>query len=240
MRAARRFRKGGLTCAILAALAVGGIAGCGGGGGGSLTTNLQSAPGEAAMAGYVQATHHVSMTATASGSNFTLQMDQVPNAGTTLFNGSSANSLTTTVTLTQNGMQAAHSVETSYFTLNPLVPLGKVNSTGSPYALVSGSTALPATLHVGDSGSFEVLTYYHDSSQLIVDANETDTYTVSERDAATLLFCMKSVISNTNQQGGLDGLADGTEDDCYAINAAGTATLVSIGVTAGGNTLSFR
>jgi hypothetical protein len=240
MRAVRRIRNDGPVRGIAVILGAAVIAGCGGGGDGSLTTNLSSAPGEAAMAGYVQATHHVSMTATASGSNFTLQMDQVPGNGTTLFNGFNANSLVTTVTLTQDGIQAAHSVDTSYFTLNPLVPLGKVNSTGSPYAVVNTSTALPTTLHVGDSGSFETLTYYHDSSQLIVDAYETDTYTISARDAATLLFCMKSVISGTTPQGDTDGLADGTEDDCYAINAAGTATLISVTVSLAGGTLTFR
>jgi hypothetical protein len=132
------------------------LAGCGGGGGDTKLTpaNLSSAPGDSAIAAYLQASHHSTLTATdASNNTDTLQLDQVANAGTTTFNGSApAYSFTGTVTLSQNGTVVATAVDTSYFLLNPVIPLGKVNSTGSPYAIVTSSTPIPMTLTVALRG----------------------------------------------------------------------------------------
>jgi hypothetical protein len=164
----------------------------------------------------------------------------VASAGTTTFNGvGPAYSDAATVMLTQNGTQIAQSVDTSYYLLNPVTPLGKVNSTGSPYAVVTSSTPIPMTLTVGGSGSFDNVTYYHDSSMTVLDANDTSTYTVTSRDYTSLLYCVQSVISGTTLTGTADGMADGTETDCYAITAAGMATVVSVSITAGGVTLMF-
>ncbi len=75
---------------------------------------------------------------------------------------------------------------------------------------------------------------------MVIDASETSTYTVTSRDSASLQYCVQSVISGTTMQGSADGMADGTETDCYAITAAGVATVVSVSVTAGGVTLMFK
>jgi hypothetical protein len=207
-----------------------------------LTANLTSAPGDAAIAGFLQATHHVTLTAKDNANNnYTLQIDQVANSGTTTFNGSSpAYSATATVSLSQNGTQIATSVDTSYFLLNPVVPLGKVSSTGSPYALVTSSTPLPMTLTVGTSGSFDNVTYYHDATRAVIDAYEVATYTVTANNATSILYCIQSVISKTTAQGSTDGLADATEIDCYTITAAGMATLVSVSASVGSSTLKFQ
>jgi hypothetical protein len=218
--------------------------GCGGGGYGGGMTNayLSSAPGDAAMAAFLQADHHLMLSATDSASNsYTLQIDQVANAGTTTFNGvGPAYSDTATVLLTQNATQIGSSVDTSYYLLNPVMPLGKVNSTGSPYAIVTSSTPIPMTLTVGNSGAFDNVTYYHDSTMAVLDANEVSTYTVTSRDSMSLLYCVQAVISGTTTQGITDGMADGTETDCYAVTAAGMATAVSVSISAGGVTLTFK
>src|SRR5438105_14170176 len=58
--------------------------------------------------------------------------------------------------------------------------------------------------------------------------------------AAYVLTCFNTVISSVTAQGTADGLAAGTETDCYTVNAAGTAALFSITVTASGITLKFQ
>lgn len=216
----------------------GGSGGYGGGGGG----NLSSAPGEAAVNAYVQASHQSSLTASNSGNTYTLQLSSVANASPTTFNGSTpAYSTVDTLTVNKNGAQVAHSVSTSYFLLNPLVPLGKVSSTGTPYAIVTSSMPLPMTVTVGNSGiAFYNLTYYHDSTKSMVDASATATYSVTANNATTLLLCFNAVVSGVTAQGTTDGLANGTETDCYTVDAVGSATLTSIALAVSGTMLTFK
>ncbi len=222
------------------------VSGCGGGGygggGGGYVTNLSSAPGEAALAAYVQASHSTTLHATdSSGNSWTLQLSTAANAGTTTFNGiANAYSTVDTVTLDKNGTLVATNTSTSYFLLNPYVPLGKVSSSGTPYGVVTSSFPLPTTVTVGNSGAFDNLTYYHDTTQAVVDADEMATYSVEANNSTTLLTCFNTVISSVTAQGTADGLAAGTETDCYTVNAAGTAALFSITVTASGITLKFQ
>lgn len=228
----------GASLAVLVGCGGGGGYG-GGGGGGGYGGNLMSAPGEAALTAYLQANHQGTLTATNSGDSYTAQLSQVPNAGTTTFNGSApAYSAVQTVTLSRNGTQVLTSSTTVYFMISPFVPLGQVSSTGTPYAVVT-SSSIPTTLTVGSSSALESLTYYHDSTKATLDGNETDTFAVQARNASTLGLCLTTVISNVTAQGTTDGLADGTEVDCYTVNAAGTAALVSIQLTAGGVMLTF-
>ncbi len=203
--------------------------------------NLSSAPGDAAVAAFLQADHHLMLSATAGANSFTLQIDQLAGVGTTTFHGvGPAYTDTATVSLSENGALLTTTVDKSYFLLNPVMPLGKVNSTGSPYAIVTSSTPIPMTLTVGYPGSVDNVTYYHDSSMAVLDATEVSTYTVSSRDTMSLLDCVQAVISGTTAQGTTDGMADGSETDCYAVTAAGMATLVSVSITAGGVTLMFQ
>ena len=222
------------------------VSGCGGGGygggGGGYMMNLSSAPGEPALAAYVQASHSTTLHATdSSGNSWTLQLSTVANAGTTTFNGTAnAYSTVDTVTLDKNGTLVATNTSTSYFLLNPYVPLGKDSSGGTPYAVVTSSFPLPATVTVGNSGAFDNLTYYHDSTLAVADADETATYSVEANNSTTLLTCFNTVISGVTAQGTADGLAAGTETDCYTVNSAGTAALFTITVTASGVTLKFQ
>src|SRR5947199_9957722 len=160
----------GLTMAALPGCGGGGYTAAGSGGG----MNLASAPGEAALAAYVQANHSATLHATDSaGNSWTLQYATTASANTTTFNGTvNAHSTVDTVTLDKNGAQVGTNTSTSYFLLNPYVPLGKVSSGGTPYGVVASSSPLPTTITVGGSGAFDTLTYYHDSTQAVMDADE--------------------------------------------------------------------
>src|SRR5437764_233375 len=133
----------GLTMAALPGCGGGGYTAAGSGGG----MNLASAPGDAALEAYVQANHSATLHATDSaGNSWTLQYSSTANAGTTTFEGmANAHSTTDTIALDKNGAQFASNTSSSYFFLNPFVPLGKVNMGGTPYAVVTSSFPLPVT-----------------------------------------------------------------------------------------------
>jgi hypothetical protein len=216
--------------------------GCGDIGGFNVPSNLSSAPGEAALVGYLQTSHQTTLSATdTSGNSYSLQISTVPNAGTTTFEGSApAYSTVVTLTLDKNGVLAANNVSTGYYFLNPYVPLGTVGGSGTPYAVVTSSTPFPATLNVGTSGAIDNLTYYHDSTKAMPDADEVGTYSVRGDDPVFLKMCLNFVISDVTAQGTTDGLAAGTETDCYIVDASGDTTLSSIALTVDGVTLNFE
>jgi hypothetical protein len=230
-----------LVTALLGAAAL--LTGCGGGGTGGYMPmmNLSSAPGEMALVNFLQAAHQNMLNASYSGNNYSLTVSFAPNAGTTTFNGSApAYSTVETVTLSKNGTVVTTGVSTAYFLLNPYMPLGQVASSGSPYAVVVTSSPLPTTISVGTSGAFDTLTYYHDSTKATIDADESISYSVMANNSTTLLFCLNSTFSNVTAQGMTDGLANGTENDCYTVDATGTANVSSITVTVAGTMLTFQ
>lgn len=205
--------------------------------------NLASAPGEAALNAYLQTKHSTSLTGfTGSGGvYYTLQLVSDPGQGTTTFHGTAAaHTMAGTLTILGRGLPIASSASTSYFLLNPYVPLGLTASSGTSYGLVTSSFPLPTTLHVGDSGPIDNLTYHDVVGRLIVDvANVAVTYSVSANNSTSLLMCLNTVTSNVTSQGTSDGLADGTETDCYTVDASGTAILVSITVPVSGTAVKF-
>jgi hypothetical protein len=228
---------------VLTILALISLSACGDGGGGGTSTpsNLSSAPGEAALLAYVQSSQSATLTATNDGNTFTLDVGFAPGNGTTTFEGHGpAYSSVETLTLKENGTLLTTNVSTGYFLENPYTPLGKVYGTGSPFALVSNFTPFPTTLTIGATGPVDDITLYHDDTMAVVDGNGTETYTVQANNPTTLLFCINSVTSNVTAQGTADGLADDTEIDCYTVDAAGTATLVSITLNVEGTTLDFQ
>ncbi len=157
-----------------------------------------------------------------------------------MFNGEApAYSTVDTLALSKNGALVATSISTGYYLLNPYMPLGTTYSTGMPYGLVTSSTPFPTTLNVGDTGPVDNLTYYHDSTEAIIDAYETGTYSVVANNSTTLLMCLNFVVSDVTLSGMGDGLADSTESDCYSVDASGNAALVSITLMVNGGTLKF-
>jgi hypothetical protein len=213
------------------------------GGGGGTSTGLVSAPGDSALATYLQRQNETWLNATDSGNSYSLVVLDKPNAGTTTFDGSGpAYSTDVTVTVAKGGdMYVANLVSTNFFLLNPYVPLGKAyGNNGSPYAVVNSPSPLPSTLTVGASGTLATAFMYHDATQSIVDGNLTTTYSVKANNASTILFCISSVVSGVTSQGTADGLSDGTETDCYSVSATGTVNLVAVTMTVNGVNLNFH
>ena len=204
--------------------------------------NMQAAPGEEALVGYLRTPHQQMLSAESSGRSYSLDVNSAPSSGTTKFNGSApaystANNLT--VTQSQAAAPLASRVTTAYYLMNPYVPLGSASSSGSPYAVVTNYLPFPTVLRVGTSGMVDNLTYYHDSTMSTMDANETVEYAIRANDSATLFLCLSDTVSNVTAHGTADGLANGAETDCYTVDAKGHAALSSITLTVNGTTLRF-
>jgi hypothetical protein len=204
--------------------------------------NMQAAPGEAALVGYLRTAHQQMLSAESSGHSYSLDVSSAPSSATTKFNGSApAYSTVNNRTITQSHAAAplASRVTTAYYLMDPYVPLGSASSSGSPYAVVTNYLPFPTTLRVGTSGMVDNLTYYHDSTMSTMDANETVEYAIRANDSATLFLCLSDTVSNVTAHGTADGLANGAETDCYTVDAKGHAALSSITLTVNGTTLSF-
>jgi len=227
------------------------VSACGGSGGsgssgstGATKTpaSLKSAPGAASITSYLQTSHQSTLTATdTSGNSYVMELSATPKAGTTTFdNQSGALSSADTMTLSKNGVHVETSSSESYYTLNPYKHLGDIYSAGTPYAVASKSVDLPTTVTVDDSGTVDDITLYHDSSQAVVDADATQTYSVSAHDATTVLLCIKTDTTDVTATGTADGLSLGTESDCYTVDAAGNAALNSVAMSVNGESLDFK
>jgi hypothetical protein len=220
------------------------LAGCGGGGGSIAAQpqpNLMSAPGEQSYSKFLQTNSTGTLNASNGGDTYSIQYSFTAATTTTTFNGSApAYSTTAALVIGKNSQQVGTGTATTYYLLNPYVPLGQVELGGSPYAVVTSSTPLPTTFTVGDSGSIYNQTYYHDSTMTVLDASESLTYSVQANTPSTIKFCTTSQISGVTAQGTTDGLADGSETDCFTIDASGNMTFVSVSVSVGGVNLVFQ
>jgi hypothetical protein len=204
--------------------------------------NMQAAPGEAALVGYLRTPHQRMLSAESSGHSYSLDVNSAPSSGTTKFNGSAPAYSTVndrTVTESHAAAAVASRVTTAYYLMDPYVPLGSASSSGSPYAVVTNYLPFPTILRVGTSGMVDNLTYYHDSTMSTMDANETVEYAIRANDSATLFLCLSDTVSNVTAHGTADGLANGAETDCYTVDAQGHAALSSITLTVNGTTLGF-
>jgi hypothetical protein len=211
------------------------------GGGGSSAPNLQSAPGQAAIAAYYASSQSGTLNGTDASSNkYTLQYSPTPVGGTTTFEGHTAGSATRSVTITRVGGGSVNAIETVYFNLNPFALYGLQGGSGTPYAVYTSFQAVPTTITAGQNGALGAGTYYHDSTKAIVDSQFTETYAVSEDTPSSVLFCTTSVNSGTTAQGTADGLGNLSETDCYRVGSSGTAVLATITVTVNGVTLNFK
>jgi hypothetical protein len=105
--------------------------------------------------------------------------------------------------------------------------------------VVSNFTALPASVTVGQTGSVDTITAYHDSTMTLpADATQVNTYTVVADTPTTLQVCTTSTITAT--PGNQDQLGSGVETDCFRVDANGNATLFSITLTSSGVTVTFN
>jgi len=226
-------RRGGalafLAACVMLFVSCGGGGGHHGGGGGG-GADLNSAPGEAALAAWLQASQ--SYNVMDSTGTYSLAASFTPNAGTTTFNGqANASSRVVTITITENGNPFYSTTYTDYYLLNPnWTPLGAVWSpNGIPYLLViSGSfQEIPATINVGDAGAVFDATYYHNSSQGASEASLSVTYAVTAHNANNLNFCLTYTVSNVTASGAADGIVPGYQMYCFHVDGSGNANLNS-------------
>jgi hypothetical protein len=136
------------------------------------------------------------------------------------------------------GGTSTTSSQTVYYTLNPFDPIGAINSTGSPYAVTTSFTALPATLTVGQSGPFSTITAYQNNAQGVVEATQANTYSVIADTPTTLQLCTTGVV--TPVANNPDKITANTETDCYRVDASGNMSLYSITVTAASGSVTFK
>lgn len=218
---------------------------CGGGGSGGSgvgASNLSSAPGGSIFGDYLQKQSQTALVATDnSGNSYTLEVEISPYSGITTFNDVfNVYETETFLTLQKNGAIALQAMTNDFYLLNPYQPVGSAGVTLTPYQVVVSSTALPSTLQIGDSGPLYSATTYHDPNKTALDGMEIATYTVMENDATTIRLCFDSTISGVTTQGTADGLADGTESDCYSVDSSGNMQLIEVTITAGAVTLDFQ
>lgn len=227
---------------IAAGAAAAALCGCGGGGGGGTApapANLMSAPGAAAINSYFQASHSSTLKASAGGNSLSLQVTYTPNSGTTMFEGQTVDSASNLINLYQNGsLVGSNNGQTDYFKVSPYADVGSIAANGTQYAVVTSFTTMPATINVGQSGSVESETIYHDSTKAATDATATTTYSVNADTPSTLQYCATIVL--TANSGNPDGLVSGTEVDCYRVDASGNATLYSVTISVNGANVTFR
>jgi hypothetical protein len=237
----------GLTFALLSLACVsscggGGSGGSNSGSGGVNASNLSSAPGGSIFGDYLQKPGQTALVATDdSGNSYTLDVEISPYSGITTFNNV-FNVYETEIflTLQKNGVIALQAMTNDFYLLNPYQPVGSAGVTLTPYQVVVSSNPLPSTLNIGDSGPLYSATTYHDPNKTALDGTEIATYTVMENDATTIRLCFDSTISGVTTQGTADGLADGTESDCYSVDSSGNMQLIGVAITAGAVTLDFH
>lgn len=216
---------------------------CGGGGGSdsSFSPQVTSVPAAAAMTNFYTHPQSVTLSATDPGGNrYTIAFDLVPNQGTTTFNGMTANSAQITIVLSENGTPVETHTTLYYFNANPFEMFGNIGQAGTPYEVYGTPGMIPTTVSAGESGTIGSSTIFHDSTEAIQDAQVFETYTVTANTADTLLFCDNFEYSNVTDQGSTDGLMNGTESDCFAIDADGGITLVKMMLAADGVQITFK
>lgn len=208
---------------------------CGGGGGSdsSFSPHVTSVPAAAAMTNFHTHPQSVTLSATdPDGNRYTVAFDLVPNQGTTMFNGMTATSAQITVVLSENGAPVQTDTTLYYFNANPFEMFGNVGQAAPPYEVYGTPGMVPTTVSAGQSDGIGSSTIFHDSTAAIQDAQVTETYTATTHTADTVLFCDNFEYSNVTSQGSTDGLMDGTESDCFAIDANGGITLVEMTIAA--------
>jgi len=177
----------------------------------------------------------------ATADAWTLHFTSAPNAGVAVFREQNkAHSAVQTLQLTKNGAALPALTATEYFLASPLVPLGRVAASGTPYAVIINQYELPASAAPGASGPFYNMTWYHDTDMSAVDGFLTGSYTLTASDDGITRVCLKVETAGVTPQGVTDGVVAGTQVSCFRVTAAGKATLESIDLPVAGQLLQFR
>ncbi len=172
------------------------------------------------------------LTAYANGATYSGTYSQVTNTGTTMFDGQVASSSNIVLTVLENGATIATQASTAYYLTSPYTPLGLTGTTnGTAYQVVFTSIdPYPSPLTAGSSGPVATGTYYTPGTNVAM-GSFTETYSVVENDATTLLLTIYT--SGTLNGSPVSGML------AYLVDASGNLTLSLVQVTVNGMTLNL-
>ncbi len=215
------------------------LSSCGGGGGGGggpsgPVASTLPFPIAAAISVYEQASHSFTLNGTdnTSSNTYTFTYSFTPGAATT-FEGSSAQTASTSTVLKRNGVTIVTGSGTDYYQVNPFKFLGDVLATGE-YTVASSQTAFPTTGMVGQTGAAWSETEYADSSKATVQSTTTVTWSLEADTAMTAWFCINfsTVFADMSP--------NQTESDCYKVDGTGNVLGYKLTVSQSGTVLTFQ
>ena len=149
------------------------------------------------------------------------------------FRGQATNTSSSSVILKKNGATVSASTGTDYFLSSPYSFVGTANSDGS-CDVGRDQHALPSYATVGQSGAF----YASDGQPgcgVFRTSSTTVVWSLSADSPTTAWFCLVSSWVSTV-------VASYTETgtECYKVDQAGNVSAITLAVTVGGETLTFR
>jgi hypothetical protein len=212
-----------------------GLISCGGNSGGGDTPppsgpvrSTLPFPPDAAVSRYLQAPQGFTITATDAANNiYTLTYSFTPGAPST-FEGTPANTASTSALIKENGVVFSTGSSVSYFNVSPYRPLGE-------YVVHVPTAPLPVTAMVGQSGAVSTSTAYANATKASVIWHSTMTWSLEADTASTAWFCMNETTLYT------DGVTPNfTESDCYRVDVSGNVLGVKATITQAGIVLSFK
>ena len=226
------------------------LAACGGGGnssnnngntpGATVQSNVSTAsfPIEAAASTFEQTAHSFPLSGTDStGAAYTATFANMPDSGTTTFEGHTASSMVTTTTLSRNNVVIDTSSSRGYFQTSPYIELGQADLGDALYYVddVTAPLHMPTTATVGQSGQLNDTTIYVDSSKAQVMGHQTNTWSLEADTVSTALLCNTGVYTSVSSS--LDNF---TEKQCLRINTSGTVLGLTVAITSSVLTLTLQ
>ena len=202
------------------------LAGCGGGGGDAGATPTSNATAFPLQAGYKALLANglnVTFDVTGSCTGTASQVTQKPTADT--FENAAALAIVSseTIDLPSCSANSITATSTDYFDAS-YAGLGSRDSNGG-YGRYVSPAQFPATVKVGDSGSFGLELLYTDSSKTQSAGKALRGYRIDADTATTAIGTL------TTQLYDASNVLVGTEQDRYRIAADGTLTLLSVDIS---------
>jgi hypothetical protein len=205
------------------------ISACGGGGGGSSgpATSTETFQIKTAFVNYFNSTGSLPFTVSGTSSGVSI-------TGSGTLTGSTPVSATfesmpalqkneaITYTLTSNGVTATDASTSSSYVDSNYQPKGESNS---EYSVVTSTTAIPVTAHVGDSGTWSTANRYTTSAKTSLLGTSTTSYVLEADTASTAL--LKTISEDKDRS----GATTVTTISTYRITPAGAITRISVSVT---------
>jgi hypothetical protein len=219
-----------IVSAVLSSCGGGGDGG-GGGPSGPVASTLPF-PIAGAISVYEQTSHSFTLNGTdnRTSNSYTFTYSFTPGAATT-FEGSAAQTASTSAILKTNGVTTATGSGTDYYQVNPFVALGHVSTTGQ-YAVASSQTAFPTTGMVGQTGAAWLETQYANSSKATVQSTTTVTWSLEADTAMTAWFCLNYSTASSNPTL--------TESDCYKVDGSGNVLGYKLTTSQSGTVLTLH